>query len=200
MTDRLVSPSTGKTLIPLAKRTTTPTPADAPKPVHVAREFIEVVVFDGRLASRGSQFGHAAVEIDGTVYSRAPSTYFKGSYTKYLRSNTALVVEGAEGSRPGMFRDAVGLKMWVSPREKKLIRDELERRVAADSKYSLFGNSCSSNVADVLELAGIMAHDPRGFQAPVTPAELLAVLEKSNRLVQRRFYGKGYEGGASGNW
>lgn len=55
--------------------------------------------------------------------------------------------------------EAIGMYLWVSPREKKLIRDELEKRVVENSKYSLFGNSCSTNVADVLELAGILAHD-----------------------------------------
>lgn len=137
MTNQLVSPTSGKTLIRQATRTTTPVSADEPKPVQVERAFIEVVIFDGRLISRGSQFGHVAIEIDGTVYSRAPSTYFKGSYTKYLRSNTAQTVSDESGSHPGMYRDGIGMYLWVSPREMKLIRDELERRVAENSKERL---------------------------------------------------------------
>ncbi|WP_439668441.1 DUF4105 domain-containing protein [Cupriavidus necator] len=199
MTNQLVSPTSGKTLIRMATRTTTPVSADEPKPVQVERSFIEVVIFDGRLISRGSQFGHVAIEIDGTVYSRAPSIYFKGSYTKYLRSNTAQTVSDQTGDHSGMYRDGIGMYLWVSPREKKLIRDELERRVAENAKYRLFGNSCSTNVADVLELAGILAHDPRGFDL-VSPADVLTGLRRSNRLVEERHYKKGYEGGASGNW
>ncbi|CAJ94280.1 DUF4105 domain-containing protein [Cupriavidus necator H16] len=187
MSSALVSPS-GKTLIPVARRTTTPTPANAPKPVPVEREYLEVLIFD-KLPRPASAFGHAAIGIDGTVYSRAHEKYFKGSLTEYLRSNTQ-----------GVKRDVVGLYLWVSPRERRIVQDELERRVVEDEKYSVFSNSCSSNVADVLELVGIMAHDPRYFPTPVSPADLLAVLSKSNRLVERRFYGKGYEGGASGNW
>ncbi|WP_454721759.1 MULTISPECIES: hypothetical protein [Cupriavidus] len=190
MTDKLVSPSTGKTLVPVATRTTTPTPANAPKPVNVDREFLEVFVFDS-LPKPVSAFGHVAITIDGIVYSRAHERYFKGPLRAYLNSNTLKV-----------NRDVVGLYMWVSPREKTIIRDELERRVAEDAKYSLFGNSCSTNVADVLEMVGILARDPRYFPTPVSPADLLAVLSKSNRVVQRRLYHKGqrYEGGASGNW
>ncbi|WP_454725289.1 MULTISPECIES: hypothetical protein [Cupriavidus] len=187
MTERLISPS-GKTLIPVANRTTTPTPANAPKPVPVDRGFIEVFVFDSR-PRPASAFGHVAIGIDETVYSRAHDRYYKGSAAEYLRRNTQEV-----------NRDVAGLYLWVSPREKQIIRAELERRVAVDAKYSIFNNSCSSNVADVLELVGVMAHDPRYLPTPVSPAELLAVLEKSNRLVERRFYRKGYEGGASGNW
>ncbi|WP_083384081.1 lipoprotein N-acyltransferase Lnb domain-containing protein [Cupriavidus sp. USMAHM13] len=190
MADKLVSPSTGKTLIPIGSRTTTPLPENEPKPIHIDREYIEVVVFDS-LPRPASAFGHVAIAIDRTVYSRAHDKYFKGPFRDYLNSNTQKVQ-----------RDAIGLHLWVSPRERKIIIDELERRVAIDAKYSVFDNSCSSNVADVLEMVGVLAHDPRYFPTPVSPADLLAVLSKSNRLVERRLYRKGqsYEGGASGNW
>jgi hypothetical protein len=190
MTARLVSPSTGKTLVPIGSRTTTPLPANDPKPVYVDREYVEVLLFDS-LPRPASAFGHVAIAVDGTVYSRAHERYFKGSFREYLNSNTIKV-----------NRDVIGLYLWVSAREKRIIVDELERRVAVDAKYSIFGNSCSTNVADVLELVGIMAHDPRYFQTPVSPADLLAVVSKSNRVVERKLYRKGqrYEGGASGNW
>jgi hypothetical protein len=203
MTETLTSPITGKTLVRAGVRATTLTRFDEAKPIPVQREFIEVVVFDSRLLSRGSQWGRAAIEIDGTVYSRAPILFFKGGYRKYLIGNTRRWRTKPDGTiGKGVYRDAVGLLMWVSLREKALIRDELERRVAVNAKYSLFDNSCSSNVADVLELAGIMARDPRAFGelTPVMPAELLGVLKKSNRLVETRNYKKGWEGGASASW
>ncbi|WP_454763492.1 hypothetical protein [Cupriavidus campinensis] len=204
MTEKLVSPTTGKTLIRVGVRTTTLARYDEPKLIPIQREFIEVVVFDSKLISRGSQWGHAAIEIDGTVYSRAPTSFFRSGYRKYLIDNTAPTRTLANGEVVPHVRNrgATGLLMWMSSREKKLIQDELERRVAENKKYSLFSNSCSTNVADVLELAGIMARDPRAYGefTPVTPAELLSVLKKSNRLVEIRNYKKGWEGGASANW
>jgi hypothetical protein len=95
---------------------------------------------------------------------------------------------------------APGASTLWSPTEKDKIKRELERRVSVDgafkrvnpneSTYSIFDNSCSSNVADVLESIGILAHDPRWFPTPVTPAELDAVLKKSKRLAKKNYYPK----------
>jgi len=57
-----------------------------------------------------------------------------------------------------------------------------------------------SNVAEVLEMIGILGRDPRWLRTPVTPAELAAAVSKSNRLATRNVYEEGYQGGASGNW
>lgn len=94
----------------------------------------------------------------------------------------------------------MGLMLRVSPSEKLKVRRELERRVSVDrifkrthpnrSTYNLFDNSCSSNVADVLESIGILAHDPRWLPTPVTPAELDAALMKSKRLTKKNYYPK----------
>ncbi|AMP13664.1 hypothetical protein CPter291_1390 [Collimonas pratensis] len=78
----------------------------------------------------------------------------------------------------------------VSPDEKQIIKKELERRVklfTLDPKsheYSLLDNSCSSNVADVLDLAGIVSYDPRwsAFQI-VSPADIDTGLQHSKRLI-----------------
>ncbi|MGO4762103.1 hypothetical protein AB4120_06135 [Cupriavidus sp. 2KB_3] len=203
MTETLTSPTTGKTLVRAGVWATTLTRFDEAKPIPVQREFIEVVVFDLR-PKPTSLFGHAAIAIGDIVYSRAPKTYFKGGYRRYLISNTRAPRVNPDGTleRGRPHRTGVGFLLWVSPRERKLIQDELERRVAEDKPYHLWSNSCSTNVTDVLELAGIMARDPRGFgeATPVTPAELHGVLKKSNRLVETRIYKKGWEGGASANW
>ncbi|MDT6962421.1 PAAR domain-containing protein [Cupriavidus sp. SZY C1] len=166
-----------------------------------AEEDIEVFIFDSRYWPPESSFGHAAIGIDQVVYSRAHRRYYKGSLADYLRSNTRdRWWDNILQRWRGMHRDVVGLVLRVSPAEKKTIRDELDRRVLEDAPYSLTRNSCSTNVADVLEMIGVLASDPRYLATPVSPAELMRVLEKSDRLIERRFYPKGYQGGASDNW
>lgn len=167
----LRSPTTGKTLVPVATKTTTLTTNTSGKKVEVARVYVEVIISDSRVMSQGSQWGHAAISIDEIVYSRAHPRYFTTTYADYVRRNS--------------FRDSIGLVLWLSSREKQIIQAELERRVKKNEPYNIFDNSCSTNVADVLELVGILAHDPRYLPTPVTPAELLNVLSKSNRLVKR---------------
>jgi hypothetical protein len=142
-----------------------------------------------------------AIGINGVVYSRGPNGYFKGSLTRYLRANTREAWWDPIANRSrGMYRDAIGLRLKLSSGEKETILAELERRVAANTAYGILGNSCSTNVAEVLEMVGIAARDPRYLPTPVTPAELLRMLERSDRLVESRLYPKGYQGGASANW
>lgn len=173
----LKSPRTGKALVPAASMTTTPTSDITPKKIEVTRNYVEVIISDSRLVSQGSQWGHAAIAIEGTVYSRAHTSYFTTTYDDYIRRNS--------------YRDSTGLILWLSLREKEIVQAELQKRVKISAPYSVFENNCSSNVADVLEMVGILAHDPRGLPSPVTPAELLGVLSKSTRLVKRRPYPQG---------
>ncbi len=201
MENQLRSPSTGKTLRKVDTRTLTPVSDTSEKTITVQREFVEVIFGDSRIISLGSQWGHVAIVVDDTVYTRAHDEYivmpknvylYGGKIQKTLKSRT---IEGQS------YRDSVGLVLWLSPQEKRKVEDELKRRVELDSRliretngkrssYSLLDNSCSSNVTDVLELVGILAHDPRWPPTPVTPAELLAVLKKSRRLVKKNFYPK----------
>lgn len=132
---------------------------------------VEVIVSDGRLLSRGSQWGHVAIAIDNKVYSRAHSMYYTTTLDKYLADNR--------------YRDSTSLVLRVSNSEKQMMRAELERRVTSNGKYSLFSNNCSTNVADVLQMIGILAHDPRYFDTPVSPKELLIVVSRSKRLKKR---------------
>lgn len=136
----------------------------------------------------GSQFGHVAILIDDLVYSRAHERYLTLPPYKYLH----------DSQQVNMRRNSIGIVLRVSPQEKAKMRAELERRIQVDaawvakhpgqSNYSLLNNSCSTNVADVLEMVGILAHDPRYFDTPVTPEELLGVVEKSRLVVETRFY------------
>jgi len=184
----------------IAVKETTPTTDKAIKKVIADTTSIEVIVSDSRLRSRGSQWGHVAIEIDGIVYSRAHEEYVKIDKSTYLHGGIVSLVNGSIRTGGNLWRDNLGLVVRLSPVEKEKIRKELERRVAVDrafksahphsSTYSVFDNSCSSNVADVLESIGILAHDPRWLPTPVTPAELLAVLEKSKRLAKKNHYPK----------
>jgi hypothetical protein len=190
----------GKRLKRVASRTTTDSVDDLPKNVEVQREIIEVLILDGRVISTGSQWGHVAIDIDGIVYSRAPTQYFKGSYRDFLLGQTRERWLDWDGRHRGMNRNGSGFRLWVTPGEKEAIRVELERRVKENRDYSLLTNSCSSNVAEVLAIAGIVSKDPRYFDTPVSPKEMFMMLGRSSRLVERRDYKKGWHGGASGNW
>jgi len=171
VTQQIQSPNTGKTLVKVATKQLTPISDTSVKTVAVPREYIEVIVSDSRIVSRGSQWGHTAIYVNGKVYSRAHELYFTTTYDDYVKRNS--------------YRDSIGLQLWVSPREREILQKELDRRVAINAPYSLFDNSCSSNIADVLEMIGILAHDPRWIPFPVPPAEILAVVSKSNRLVKK---------------
>lgn len=145
---------------------------------------IEVFVFDGILVSAGSQFGHAAINIDGQTYSRAHTKYAVLKTDKYLADNLTK-----------LKRDVVGLTLRVSQEEKSKIKAELDKRVAAQKPYSITDNSCSTNVAEVLESVGILAHDPRFQMFPsssrmVSPKELLIVISRSDRVLKRSNYKK----------
>ncbi|MDB5893440.1 MAG: hypothetical protein JWQ88_971 [Rhodoferax sp.] len=173
----------GEILRHVAQAQTTAHTDEKPKPINTNSETLEVLVFDSILTSAGSQFGHVAIDIDGAIYSRAHSKYvFIRNGTIFRSSNQKL-------------RDFEGLVLRVSPNEKKKIITELERRVDADLKYDIINNSCSTNVADVLESIGILAHDPRfqldpGSTAMVTPKEILITISRSKRLVKRNSYRK----------
>jgi hypothetical protein len=146
---------------------------------------IEVFIFDAILTNPGSQWGHAAIDIDGKTYSRAPTTYAVLDRDNYLERNLRT-----------MNRDVVSLILRVSQEEKLRVKAELDKKVAEQKPYSLTDNSCSTNVAEVLEKIGILAHDPRFQINPsssrmVSPKELLIVVSRSNRLLKRTNYKKG---------
>jgi len=184
----------------IAAKTTTPANDTSAKEIIVDTTTIEVIVSDSRMRSLGSQWGHVAIEIDGIIYSRAHEEYVKIDKHTYFYGGVVNLTTGSIRTGGNLWRDNVGLVLRVSPADKEKIKRELERRVSADeafkrahpneSTYSLFDNSCSTNVADVLEMIGILAHDPRWLPTPVTPAELDAVLEKSKRLAKKNYYEK----------
>jgi hypothetical protein len=184
----------------VATKATTPTTDTSAKEIIVDSATIEIIISDSRLHSMGSQWGHVAIEIDGIVYSRAHEEYVKINKQTYFYGGVVNLTNGSIRTGGNLWRDNAGLILRVSPAEKEKVKRELERRVSVDrafkqahpnkSTYSIFDNSCSSNVADVLESIGILAHDPRWLPTPVTPAELDAALEKSKRLAKKNYYPK----------
>lgn len=168
-----------------ATRTTTISPDNTVKEVRIETDSIEVIVSDSRLISRGSQFGHVALIVDDIAYSRAHNGYdAKNTYAQYV-------------SVQETFRDSVGYVLRVSPEEKRTIATELNRRVALTKtdpthhEYSRFDDSCSSNVADVLNLVGIVAYDERWSAfGMISPEDIAVGLSHSKRVKERRFYPK----------
>ena len=118
MNQQIKSPSTGKTLIKVASKQLTPTSDSSVKAVTVSRETIEVIISDSRMVSQGSQWGHAAIVIDGTVYSRGHEKYVTMSKDVYMNGGTVhLALRRVDIDGQG-YRDNIGLVLWVSPREK----------------------------------------------------------------------------------
>ncbi|WP_175895475.1 lipoprotein N-acyltransferase Lnb domain-containing protein [Burkholderia pseudomultivorans] len=141
---------------------------------------VEIIISDSRLISRGSQFGHTAIIVDGREYGRAPGGWDIDTKERYLRRQQV-----------SMQRDSWGYTLKVTAQEKQKILAAINRRIAANEPYSLFGNSCSSNIAEVLQEAGIQAHDPRwSFGETVSPADLMTGLKRSRRLVAEHVYPK----------
>lgn len=200
MTEQIhISPDGVKYRLIASKTTTSSTDASL-KEIVVDSTMIEIIVSDSRLRSVGSQWGHVAIDIDGIVYSRATEEYVKIDRSAYFYGGTVNRANGSIQTSGNLWRDNLGLVLRVSQDEKEKIKDELERRVATDrafrrsnpndSTYGVFDNNCSSNVADVLESIGILAHDPRWLPTPVTPAILSSAVSKSKRLVKQKLYPK----------
>ena len=68
MESQTITDPAGNVLRLVGKATTTPRTNESIKPIDTDSTTVEVIVSDGRLISPGSQWGHVAIEIDGTVY------------------------------------------------------------------------------------------------------------------------------------
>lgn len=124
-------------------------------------------------------WGQVAIEVEGVMYGMSHNGYDIRLREKYLVANS--------------YRDSLGVVLRVSPAERDEIRRKLERRIKIGAQYNIVSNSCSTNVADVLETIGILAHDPRFSFAPssnagVSPKELLIVIQRSKRAVKTNHY------------
>ncbi|PTU68629.1 lipoprotein N-acyltransferase Lnb domain-containing protein [Chromobacterium haemolyticum] len=180
MANQSVKSPSGKELFIVANKTLTPESDKSIKQVLLKRETIEVLVSDSRVISMGSQFGHTALEIDGTVYGRAHPGWDVDGRDHYLMRQQVK-----------MHRDTWGYTLSVSPQEKAKVLEFINKQRAENKPYDITDNSCSSNIADALGAAGLIAHDPRwSFGSVVSPADLMAGLSHSKRLVKKATYPK----------
>lgn len=183
MPDQTVTDDQGEIMRLIAKIKTTPHADQSIKSINTDSTTIEVLIFDSIMTSAGSQFGHVAIDIDGVIYSRAHSRYAIIKDGKTFRQSNSKI------------RDSEGLILRVSSAEKSKIEKELKRRVEADAPYNIANNSCSTNIADVLESIGILSHDPRFQFDPqstdmVSPKEILIIVSRSKRMTKRNHYSK----------
>ncbi|UGA40353.1 hypothetical protein JOS77_14115 [Chromobacterium haemolyticum] len=130
----LKAPS-GKDLFLVRKQTSTPTTNDELKKVLLKRELIEVIISDSRMRSMGSQWGHAAIVIDGQVYSRAHEEYVKTDKNTYLNGGVVQRANDTINVNGNRWRDNVGVYLSVSTREKDIVKNELERRIKVDREF-----------------------------------------------------------------
>jgi hypothetical protein len=142
----------------------------------VQLDTIEVLISDSRLISKGSQFGHTAIEIDGQVYGRAPSSWDVDTRDHYLKRQD--------------YRDTWGYKLLITPQEKMKIQAFINKKIIQNKDYDVLVNSCSSNTAEALGAAGLIAHDPRFVTFSVTPLDIATGLKHSKRLTSIVTYPK----------
>ncbi|AXV68641.1 MULTISPECIES: DUF4105 domain-containing protein [Ralstonia solanacearum species complex] len=175
----LISKS-GRPLAKVATITTTPTSSSALKKIYTQHETIEVIISDSRMISMGSQFGHTAIVIDGIEYGRAHPGWDRDTKERYLYRQQV-----------SMHRDSWGYVLKVTASEKQIMLSEIRKRMAENKLYSIADNSCSSNLAEILEAAGIQAHDPRfEFMDTISPSDLMVGLKHSRRLLRENVYPK----------
>jgi hypothetical protein len=90
-----------------------------------------------------------------------------------------------------MHRESWGYVLKVSAAEKQAMLSDIEKRIADNRPYSASDNTCSSNLAEILQAVGIQAYDPRfEIMGVISPADLMVGLKHSRRLVRENVYPK----------
>lgn len=122
MPEKTISDDQGEIFRLIARTKTTPRANESIKSINTDSDTIKVLVFDAIMTSAGSQFGHVAIDIDGTIYSRAHSKYaILSDGMQYRKSNQ-------------LIRSFEELILRVSREEKMKIETELKRRVEVDKR------------------------------------------------------------------
>ncbi|WP_373762217.1 DUF4105 domain-containing protein [Neisseria dentiae] len=144
------------------------------------QETVEILVSDSSLRHMGSQFGHVAVNIDGTVYGRAVSIWSVNNKVNYLHRQ-----------QTSMRRHTWGYVLAVTKEEKDAILKEIQKQRKENKPYNLINNSCSSAMVNVFGVTDILIVDPRwSFGGMLSPSDIMDGLNKSPRVIKRRLYPK----------
>lgn len=145
-----------------------------PPPIAPKADEIEIIVSDSIAISSGSQFGHTAIDLDGTVYGRAVRAWDVDTKTHYLYRQ-----------QDKMNRNSWGYVIKVTLAEKAKIIAEAKKKAKHDKPYSIVSNSCSSAMNDLLVVGGVDdAIDPRWIFGAIAPRDLMRGLTESKRLVR----------------
>src|ERR1039457_529823 len=139
-------------------------------------EYTEVIISDSRMLSQGSQFGHAAININGIVFSRAHSRWDVKDASVYIENQEA-------------FRDSVGIVLNTTLEEENEMYQFIAAKILQNQNYDVSTNSCSSNVADALYQIGVNVYGPWQYGG-IAPIDVLTNLQKSNRVIGANWYGK----------
>ncbi|UOO76923.1 DUF4105 domain-containing protein [Neisseria sp. Dent CA1/247] len=143
-------------------------------------ETVEILVSDSSLRHMGSQFGHVAVDIDGTVYGRAVSILSVNHKVNYILRQQV-----------NMRRDTWGYTLAVTKAEKDAILNEIQKQRKENKPYNLINNSCSSAMVNVFGVTDILIVDPRwSLGGMLSPSDIMDGLNKSPRVIKRRIYPK----------
>lgn len=148
--------------------------------MNMEQETVEILVSNSSLRHMGSQFGHVAVDIDGTVYGRAVNAWDVDHKVNYLIR---------QQSR--MRRDTWGYTLSVTKAEKMAILEEIQNQRKGNRPYNLINNSCSSAMVNVFGVTDILIVDPRwSLGGMFSPSDIMDGLNKSPRVIKRRLYPK----------
>ena len=166
--------------LPVSKSETLSTIGNVNNKTSTDNSFVEILISDSRLVSRGSQFGHVAIDIDGTVYGRAVTAWDIDTRSNYLHRQQVK-----------MNRDTWGYTLKISIDEKRKILSEIKRLHAENAKYNLLDNSCSSALVRAFAVTNILIVDPRwSMGAVLSPTDIMNALNKSALVIKKTTYPK----------
>jgi hypothetical protein len=119
--------------------------------------------------------GHAAININGTVYSR------DGISLATMLSQDYMAIEQ-------LSRDTVGLVLDLTAEQELMLQSHLEQAIKDNTEYSLRNNNCSDTVSDALESIGMTVRGPWQNSWPMAPADLYLNLLKTKKVTNIKHY------------
>ena len=138
--------------------------------------YTEVLIGQFTLSLNSIQ-GHAAININGTVYSRDSHAIEKVNARDYIAAQKA-------------FRNSVGLVLDLTPEQESNLVKFLEEARKENKKYSVGNNNCADTVSNALESIGLIVRGPWQYSYPMAPADLYHNLLKTGKVTNRNYYPK----------